>query len=81
MLASWRHFGLSRRLREIITPFRYRCIQLNKNLLELSDTYLDAVWSNVRQYTRHLLVDCELDWHLASELLSCCTKIDRIEYV
>jgi hypothetical protein len=71
---------MSRRLREIITPFRYRSIQLNKNLLELSEIYLDAVWSNVRQYTNHV-IDCELDWHLASELLSCCTKIDRIEYV
>jgi hypothetical protein len=76
---------MSRRLREIVTPFRYRYIQLNKNLLELSDDtytgYLDVVWSNVRRYTRHIVINSELDWHLASELLFGCTNIDRIEYV
>jgi hypothetical protein len=74
---------MSRRLREIVIPFRYRYIQLNKNLLELSDDIYavwSAVWSNVRQYTRHIVIDCELDWYLARELLFGCTKIERIEY-
>ncbi|KUJ07488.1 uncharacterized protein LY89DRAFT_691592 [Mollisia scopiformis] len=73
----WALGKLSRMLHNATAPFRYRSINLRPSMV---DPALVDLWAQIHVYTRHVIVDRELDWESALDLLSGCQRIARIDW-